>query len=1119
MKHIVLGRRPVWLRSILILFLLSGVILSTNAQDPHLSIDLNKVTIKQFFDEIQRKTDYTFSYREGVLDNDRDVVVSAKNKSLSEILTSVLKPKGLSFSIQAKSIVVTRQTLAAQQSTVKGRVVNSSGEPLIGVTVYSKDNKRGVATDIDGNFSIRVGSGKTSLQFTYVGYKPETVPVKNRDFIAVTMEEDSHMLNEVVAVGYGVMRKSDLTGSVTRVGNDKIANTPTVRLDQALTGKVSGVHITNTTGEPGAATNILIRGGNSISASNEPLYVIDGFIGARDLNLIDPNDIESIEILKDAAATSIYGSRGANGVIIVTTKRGSEGRNDVTVNAYVGVQQIAKRLEMLNAREYAVMLNQQDVLSNQEPSIENPSVYGKGTDWQDEILRLAFMQNFQVAASGGNKDGRYYLSLSMFDQDGVIKNSGIRRYQTRLNLDRKMRHNINIGANFQFSYTQREPNLVSLGGFDYQSSALATPPTMNIYNEDGSYASDSPSRVVSNDIDNVVAQLNERKKQEKAASIYAGIFAEWEAIKDLKFKTFLGLNAGTNKTSEYKSSMLPTMRQNKIKGEAWINQGESYSILWENTVNYMKEVAKGHHITALLGYTLQTSRSEGLSLYGKNFTNDLLTWNNLADSETSTRLVGSSASEWAIISYLGRINYSALDRYLLTVTGRYDGSSRLGRDNRFAFFPSVAVAWRLSEEPFMKQFSNLDNLKIRASYGELGANFIDSYSFLSTAYGPIPSVFGENQIGQSSVMNGYVTKFAQENLTWEKSISKNVALEMAFLNNKISFTAEYFWKDNNDLLAPLLPLASSGQTIMTNGGDLPVFNSASVENKGFEFTVGYRNNWKDWSLDVTANISALRNKVKSLGEGVQPIKAEVMMSGSFNDRPTITKPGLPIGTFWGYVVEGFDNDGNFIFQDNNGSVNGVLTGKPDGKIDENDKTDIGNPHPDFTYGLNINVGYKNWDLTAFFQGTQGNDIFALMKYDWYFGGANSATLKDAFYNSWTPQNPNAEAPKLNSKNSSGINSLPSTFYVEDGSYFRCKNLQIGYSFNKKLLQKFHIESFRIYAGVQNLFTITKYPLYDPEVSSNVLFDRGVDGFWQAQESPHEATMNSRVYNLGVNLTF
>ena len=472
----------------------------------------------------------------------------------------------------------------------------------------------------------------------------------------------------------------------------------------------------------------------------------------------------------------------------------------------------------------------------------------------------------------------------------------------------------------------------------------------------------------------------------------------------------------------------------------------------------------------------------------------------------------------ALLSFFARLNYDYKDRYLVSASIRSDKSSKFAKGNRVGYFPSVSIGWNIHEE----EFFNIDwisRMKIRASYGELGANFIDPYSFLSTAYGPIPSVFGENQTGQESVMNGYVTKFAQENLTWEKSISKNIALEMAFLNNQLSFTAEYFWKDNNDLLAPLLPLASSGQTIMTNGGDLPVFNSASVENKGFEFTVGYRKDWKDWSLGVTANISALKNNVKSLGEGVQPIKAEVMMSGSFNDRPTITKPGLPIGTFWGYVIDGFDADGNFIFQDNNGSVDGVLTGKPDGKIDENDKTAIGNPHPDFTYGLNINVGYKNWDLTAFFQGTQGNDVFALMKYDWYFGGANSAILKDAFYNSWTPQNTNAEAPKLNSKNSSGINSLPSTFYVEDGSYFRCKNLQIGYSFDRKLLQKFHVDLVRIYAGVQNLFTITKYPLYDPEVSSNALFDRGVDGFWQAQESPHEATMNSRVYNIGINLTF
>lgn len=509
--------KPALLRTALFLFILNGSILNVIAQEPKLSISLNKVTIKQFFNEIQRKTDYTFSYREGILNNNKDVSISVHNKNLSEILKSVLDSKGLSFSIQAKSIVITQQLQTSTQSfTLKGKVTNSEGEPLIGVTVLAKNSKNGTATDFDGNFSIRINDKNTSLQFTYVGYKQENVQIKDHKFITVIMEEDSHMLNEVVAVGYGVMRKSDLTGSVVRVGSKDISNIPTVRLDQALTGKASGVHITNTSGEPGAGTNILIRGGNSISASNEPLYVIDGFIGAGDLNLIDPNDIESVEILKDAAATSIYGARGANGVVIVTTKRGTEGRNNVTVNTYIGVQHIAKRLEMMNAREYAEMLNQQDVSVNQEPSIENPSIYGKGTDWQDEILRMALMQNYQIAASGGNKDSRYYLSISMFDQEGVIKNSGIRRYQTRLNLDRKIGKNINIGANFQFSYSQRKPNLVSLGGFDYQSSALATPPTMGIYNEDGSYAADSPSRVVSNKIDNVVAQLNERKKTRKS---------------------------------------------------------------------------------------------------------------------------------------------------------------------------------------------------------------------------------------------------------------------------------------------------------------------------------------------------------------------------------------------------------------------------------------------------------------------------------------------------------------------------------------------------------------------------------------------------------------------------
>lgn len=1098
--------KPALLRTALFLFILNGSILNVIAQEPKLSISLNKVTIKQFFNEIQRKTDYTFSYREGILNNNKDVSISVHNKNLSEILKSVLDSKGLSFSIQAKSIVITQQLQTSTQSfTLKGKVTNSEGEPLIGVTVLAKNSKNGTATDFDGNFSIRINDKNTSLQFTYVGYKQENVQIKDHKFITVIMEEDSHMLNEVVAVGYGVMQKSDLTGSVVRVGSKDISNIPTVRLDQALTGKASGVHITNTSGEPGAGTNILIRGGNSISASNEPLYVIDGFIGAGDLNLIDPNDIESVEILKDAAATSIYGARGANGVVIVTTKRGTEGRNNVTVNTYIGVQHIAKRLEMMNAREYAEMLNQQDVSVNQEPSIENPSIYGKGTDWQDEILRMALMQNYQIAASGGNKDSRYYLSISMFDQEGVIKNSGIRRYQTRLNLDRKIGKNINIGANFQFSYSQRKPNLVSLGGFDYQSSALATPPTMGIYNEDGSYAADSPSRVVSNKIDNVVAQLNERKKQEKAASVYAGIFADWEAIKGLKFKTFLGLNASNNKTSEYKPSSLPTMIQNKVKGEAWINQGDSYSILWENTVNYMKEIAKGHHLTVLGGYTLQTSRSEGLSLYGKNFTNDLLDWNNLSDAETKTRLIGSSASEWAIISYLGRINYSVLDRYLVTVTGRYDGSSRLGKDNRFAFFPSVAVAWRLSEEKFMKRFSKLDNLKIRASYGLSGNQDIALYQTL-------PLMKQQNVILTDIPQVGYIPdRLGNDKLKWETTAQFDFGIEASFFKSRLNIEFDTYTKRTRDLLLDVEFPYTSG---FKNG----FMNVGKISNRGVELMIRSTNIvTKDFSWTTEFNIARNKNKVVALG----PDKDfEYTFRPGLGTHPySWLKVGQPVGAFYGYIMDGIyrtreqieaGNEpnaslGQKIYRDING----------DGVITIEDQTTIGDPNPDFFGGLNNTFTYKNFTLNVFLQGTYGNDILS-------GGDFLYATVDPRFVNQykrvknfWSLDNPNAEYPKLYSNDEY----QPSTYMIHNGSHLKIKSVSLYYNLPvKKWKRNKVISEFQCYITGTNLFTFTSYKGYDPEVntgteggykvySANVL--RGMD---------FTAYPSARTFTFGIKLT-
>ena len=1094
-------------RIILLLLLMTGFVSTINAQEQKISLSLNNATLRQFFNEIEHKTDYSFSYREGVLDNRKDITVSAQNKDLLEVLKAVLTPRGLSFSIQSKSVVIIpqQQVAASKPVIIKGKVTDATNEPLVGVTIRVKNGNEGTTTDMDGNYSIQLKNKNSELQFSYIGYKQKDIRVKDKTVVNVLLDEDSQMLNEVVAIGYGVMRKRDLTGSVARIGEKDINNVPTIRLDQALTGKVSGVHVTNTSGEPGAATNILIRGGNSISASNQPLYVVDGFIGAGDLNLIDPNDIESIEILKDAAATSIYGARGANGVVIITTKRGTEGGNNVTVNAYVGIQHVAKRLEMLNAREYAEMLNQQDVAAGQEPSIENPSIYEKGTDWQEEILQMALMQNYQVAASGGSKDTRYYLSLSMFDQEGVIKRSGIRRYQTRLNLDRKIGDKINIGANFQFSHSSRKPNLVSLGGFDYQSSALATPPTMPIYNEDGSYAADSPSRVVSNKIDNVVAQLNLRKKEELSTTVYAGIFADWEAIKGLKFKTSLGLNASTSKTNEYKPGSLPTMMQNKTKGEAWINQGEGYSILWENTANYMKEIAEGHHLTVLGGYTLQFGRNEGLNLYGKNFTNDLLDWNNLSDAETKTRQIGSSASEWAIISYLGRINYSIHDRYLLSLVGRYDGSSRLGKDNQFAFFPSVALGWRLSEEKFMKRFSKLNNLKLRFSYGLSGNQDIALYQTL-------PLMKQQNVMLGDIPQIGYIPdRLGNDKLKWETTAQFDFGVEASFFNSRLNIELDFYSKRTKDLLLDVEFPYISG---FKNG----FMNVGKISNQGVELMIRTTNiATKDFTWSTEFNISTNKNKVLAMG----PDKDfEYTFRPGLGTHPySWLKVGQPVGVFYGYIMDGIYRSraqieagnepnaslGQKIYRDING----------DGVVSIEDQTTIGDPNPDFFGGINNTFTYKNFTLSVFLQGTYGNDILA-------GGDFLYATVDPRFVNQykrvknfWSLDNPNGNYPKLYSNDEY----QPSTYMIHDGSHLKIKSISLYYNFPVKSWKKNKtIQELQCYVTGTNLFTFTSYKGYDPEVntgteggykvySANVL--RGMD---------FTAYPSARTYTFGFKIT-
>ena len=988
---------------------------------------------------------------------------------------------------------------SAQEKTVTGTVTDALGDPLIGATVLVQGTSNGVITDIDGRYSIQA-TPENTLDFSYVGMVKQAVKVGSQSVINVQMKDDSQMLAETVVIGYGSAKKRDLTGSITNIKGDEIANKPVVNPVSALQGKIAGVQVINS-GKAGSDPEIRVRGTNSINGY-KPLYIVDGLFNDN-INFLNPEDIESMEILKDPSSLAIFGVRGANGVIIITTKKAKEGQTLVNINTSFGFKKVVDKVKLVNGSQFKELYNEQ--LANQKDDPFDYTGWDANTDWQDEILQTALMQNYQVAASGGNKDTRYYLSLSMFDQEGVIKRSGIRRYQTRLNLDRKIGNKVNIGANFQFSHSARKPNLVSLGGFDYQSSALATPPTMPIYNEDGSYAADSPSRVVSNKIDNVVAQLNLRKKEEKSTTVYLGVFGDWEPIKGLKFKTSLGLNASTAKTSEYKPGSLPTMMQNKTKGEARINQSEGYSILWENTANYMKEIVEGHHLTVLGGYTLQFGRNEGLDLFGKNFTNDLLDWNNLSDAETKTRQIGSSASEWAIISYLGRINYSIRDRYLITLTGRYDGSSRLGKDNQFAFFPSAALGWRISEEKFMKRFTKLNNLKVRLSYGLSGNQDIALYQTL-------PLMRQQNVMLGEIPQIGYVPdRLGNDKLKWETTAQVDFGIEASFFNSRLNVELDFYSKRTKDLLLDVeFPYVSG----FKNG----FMNVGKISNRGVELMIRTTNIMtKDFTWSTEFNISTNKNEVLAMG----PDKDfEYTFRPGLGTHPySWLKVGQPVGVFYGYIMDGIYHSreqidagneptaslGQKIYRDING----------DGVVSIEDQTTIGDPNPDFFGGINNTFTYKNFTLSIFLQGTYGNDILA-------GGDFLYATVDPRFVNQykrikdfWSLDNPRAAYPKLYSNDEY----QPSTYMIHDGSHLKIKSISLYYNFPVKSWKKNKvIQDMQCYVTGTNLFTFTSYKGYDPEVntgteggykvySANVL--RGMD---------FTAYPSARTYTFGFKIT-
>ena len=985
---------------------------------------------------------------------------------------------------------------ADRTATCTGVVKDPSGEVLIGATITVKGSKNATVTDIDGKFSLSGINKGDVLVVSYLGFDPTEVKWNGQP-LNITLKSDAQDIEEVVVVGYGVQKKSSMTAAVATVSQKELQKQVTSNVATALQGRAPGVEVLQNGAEAGGDVSILVRGAGSFG-STEPLYIVDGAVSNNGINSLNPNDIASIEILKDGSAAAIYGSRAANGVVLVTTKNGQSGRTTVEVNGSWSYQTPSKKLDFMNASQWRNFANMvADNSSAYDRAAENvtPSNPDYSQDWQDIYYRNASMWNLSAGISGGGEHSTFSTSIGYTKQEGIVIQSDYEKYNARINgTYKKGRFSINESLSLAHTNKKAMPTV-----------RYIEIPTIPVYDAYGRYIS-TPKELgyssTNSDITNPLAEMYAKNSYTKKTDITGSLGVTVDIWNGIKYKLNLAgsyLNThGYTHIPQYASYWSEDGSADSRFSQPYTSlsesRGENFNYTIDNLLTYNGSFG-GHNFDVLLGTSWMREFYRTMSI--SSGVNDLG-----APSVTTYNgdgTVGSEELNSALLSFFARLNYNYLNRYLLSVSIRSDESSKFAKGHRVGYFPSVSAGWNVHEESFFK-IPWISKLKLRGSYGEMGANFIDPYSFISLAYGPVATILGDKR------QYGYVTRLAQSDLTWEKAISSNFGIELGFLNNALTFTAEYFYRRNNDLLAPLESLPSSGQTIVINKGTSTYYNTASVANKGFEFTIGYRKNWNDWSLDVQGNISFLRNNVVKLGEGVQPIRGS-LMSSKFNDRPTITKEGLPIGSFWGYQVVGVDDNGDFLFE----SADGKAIAAKDAT--EDDKRVIGNPTPDFTYGLNINVGYKNWDLTAFFQGSQGNDIFAAAKYMYYFCYDNNC-LTDAL-NSWTTENRSNRLPIAKTDNYGGVNSLPSTFYIEDGSYLRLKNLQIGYTFDQKLLKKVgFIQSARIYAGVQNLFTITNYSLYDPEVSSNTLFDRGVDGLEAISPS-----INSRTYNIGFNITF
>jgi TonB-linked SusC/RagA family outer membrane protein len=1048
----------------LTVFLLLCSILQVGARGFAQQITLSERSVSpdKIFSRIEQQTGYKFVYTETFLKNSRPVTIHLKNASLDDVLDICLKDLPYTWSVLNKLVVIKDKPAETGPpppplQDITGKIFDEKGNAIAGATIAVKGTRQNAVSETDGGFALKGLKEDAVLVISFTGYQTKEIAIKGKHELTVRMEISVRSLNEIVVVAYGTIRKRDLTGSVSQVKPAEITSYPANNVINALQGRAAGVQVQQNNGAPGGSISVRIRGTNSILGGNEPLYVVDGFPYPNNPTFIQPGDIESVEILKDASSIALYGSRGANGVILITTRNGHKtGKTQVDFTSAYTVQSPMKKIKLMNAGEYAQFYNLQAATDNLSPYFTQSQIdslsKGPSTDWQDLVLHDAPMYTNNITVSGGDERTQYSLSGGVFAQNGIIRNSNFNRYTLRGNLN----HTISkiFAVSYSIYLTRSEGRNQNSGGSnrgaDLISGMLDAPPTLSPYLPDGSYRRlNTAYPFISNTIVNPLVTLNKTTDRFKADNVFSNAALTIKPIKDLSIRISGGIQNNNNRADTY-TAIEPSI--NSV-GSALVGTKQLTSLLNENVATYTKNMGE-HHLSVTAGYTFQNYVETTLNGSGTGFLSDISQTGNLS-AATTPGIPASSYQKWVLLSLIGRLNYSYGDKYFATMSFRRDGSSRYAPDNKWSNFPSAALAWRVYNEKFLKDAKWLSDLKLRVSYGATGSTAIDPYATLNQLSS------GNTIFGDALAITYAPGTTLPGNLKWETTNQFDAGLDAAFLGGRLRLTADVYLKKTNNLLNRVqLPVSMGYLTTLRNVGQ--------VENKGLELAAEADVFKGEVNWTIGANISFNRNKVLKLYQG-QDIFGTTLFTGNLNDNVNILREGKPMGLFYGYKEAGYTATGDIRYADLN----------KDGKISADDKTFLGNPNPSFIYGFNSVLSYKGFELTVFILGKQGNDIFNISKSATLDLGMGLNVPREEFYDHWTPTNTTAKYPRI----SRSISGNMSSRFVENGSFLRFRNIQLAYNLPVKKWAPEWWRSAQLYVSGQNLITITKYSWYDPDVNT------------------------------------